>query len=154
MRLKDKVAIITGGAHGMGEAEARLFAREGAAVVIADFTSVNTVRPAQSGSLGRGSLGTELTSASCQLVSTASDSTRRSAKRTASRYGVRPPSGRGSRSSTEWSSITHSFCRVAISGRAIARGTGVTRFTQCDARPGVSTGSAAMARWRSPASRA
>src|SRR4051812_48129936 len=36
MRLKDKIAIITGGAHGMGEAEARLFAREGAAVVIAD----------------------------------------------------------------------------------------------------------------------
>ena len=37
MRLKDKVAIITGGAHGMGEAEARLFAKEGAAVVIADL---------------------------------------------------------------------------------------------------------------------
>ena len=36
MRLKDKVAIITGGAHGMGEAEVRLFAKEGAAVVIAD----------------------------------------------------------------------------------------------------------------------
>lgn len=36
MRLKDKVAIISGGAHGMGECEARLFAREGAAVVIAD----------------------------------------------------------------------------------------------------------------------
>ena len=36
MRLKDKVAIVTGGAHGMGEAEARLFAREGAAVVVAD----------------------------------------------------------------------------------------------------------------------
>jgi NAD(P)-dependent dehydrogenase (short-subunit alcohol dehydrogenase family) len=36
MRLKDKVAIVTGGAHGMGEAEARLFAAEGAAVVIAD----------------------------------------------------------------------------------------------------------------------
>jgi NAD(P)-dependent dehydrogenase (short-subunit alcohol dehydrogenase family) len=28
MRLKDKVAIITGGAHGMGEAEAGLFAAE------------------------------------------------------------------------------------------------------------------------------
>ena len=36
MRLKDKVAIVTGAAHGMGEAEARLFAKEGAAVVIAD----------------------------------------------------------------------------------------------------------------------
>ena len=28
MRLKGKVAIVTGGAHGMGEAEARLFATE------------------------------------------------------------------------------------------------------------------------------
>ena len=37
MRLSDKVAIVTGGAHGMGEAEARLFAREGAKVVVADI---------------------------------------------------------------------------------------------------------------------
>jgi NAD(P)-dependent dehydrogenase (short-subunit alcohol dehydrogenase family) len=37
MRLKDKVAIVTGGAHGMGEAEARLFAGEGARVVVADI---------------------------------------------------------------------------------------------------------------------
>ncbi len=37
MRLKDKVAIVTGGAHGMGEAEARLFAAEGAKLVVADI---------------------------------------------------------------------------------------------------------------------
>lgn len=37
MRLRDKVAIITGAGHGMGEAEARLFAREGAKVVLADI---------------------------------------------------------------------------------------------------------------------
>ncbi len=37
MRLKNKIAIVTGGAHGMGEAEARLFAREGAKVVVADI---------------------------------------------------------------------------------------------------------------------
>lgn len=35
-RLENTVAIITGGARGMGAAHARAFVREGARVVIAD----------------------------------------------------------------------------------------------------------------------
>ena len=38
MRLEGKVAILTGGARGMGAAESRLFAAEGAKVVIADVS--------------------------------------------------------------------------------------------------------------------
>tara|TARA_Y100001960_G_C14573451_1_gene777055 strand:- start:230 stop:982 length:753 start_codon:yes stop_codon:yes gene_type:complete len=37
MRLNGKIAIITGAASGMGAAEARLFAREGATVVVTDI---------------------------------------------------------------------------------------------------------------------
>ena len=38
MRLQGKVALITGAARGQGAAEARLFAQEGAKVVLADVT--------------------------------------------------------------------------------------------------------------------
>ena len=37
MRLKGKVAIVTGGASGMGRSESTIFAREGAQVVVADL---------------------------------------------------------------------------------------------------------------------
>lgn len=37
MRVEDKVALVTGAASGMGAATARLFAREGATVVVADL---------------------------------------------------------------------------------------------------------------------
>ena len=50
MRLKDKVAVITGGASGMGEASVYSFLREGAKVVIADFneeTGNQTLEKAQ-----------------------------------------------------------------------------------------------------------
>ncbi len=36
MRLENKVAFISGGARGMGEVAAKIFAQEGARVVIGD----------------------------------------------------------------------------------------------------------------------
>lgn len=39
MRLKDKVAVITGAGSGIGKASAKLFAKQGAKVVVADINS-------------------------------------------------------------------------------------------------------------------
>ena len=55
MRLKDKVALITGAGSGFGEGIARLFAAEGAAVVVADINdnAGRTVADAIAGDGGR-----------------------------------------------------------------------------------------------------
>jgi 3(or 17)beta-hydroxysteroid dehydrogenase len=46
-RLKGKVAIITGAAKGLGEADARLFAQEGAQVILTDVDTENGERVAR-----------------------------------------------------------------------------------------------------------
>lgn len=47
MRLKDKVAIITGSAGGMGKLAAELFAREGASIVVTDIAAQEGEQVAQ-----------------------------------------------------------------------------------------------------------
>jgi 3(or 17)beta-hydroxysteroid dehydrogenase len=44
MRLATKVALVTGGAGGMGESEATIFAREGAKVVVGDILEAEGAR--------------------------------------------------------------------------------------------------------------
>ena len=47
MRLKDKIAIITGASNGMGESEARLFSKEGATVVLSDIDEIRGEKVAE-----------------------------------------------------------------------------------------------------------
>ena len=46
MRLQDKVTIITGAGHGIGQSMARVFASEGARVVVADLIVENAISTA------------------------------------------------------------------------------------------------------------
>jgi len=48
MELKDKVAVVTGGATGIGRALCRRFARDGARVVVADIDEVGASQVAES----------------------------------------------------------------------------------------------------------
>lgn len=44
-RVEGKIAIVTGGAAGMGRTHARLLAQEGAAVVVTDIDTIGGSEP-------------------------------------------------------------------------------------------------------------
>lgn len=58
MRLKDRIALITGGARGIGRAIGEGYAREGAIVCLADLDGAEAERAARE--IGRGAIGLPL----------------------------------------------------------------------------------------------
>jgi meso-butanediol dehydrogenase/(S,S)-butanediol dehydrogenase/diacetyl reductase len=66
MRLKDRVCIITGGASGIGRAACRIFAREGAKVVVADKSADAAAEVASE--IGNGAFSIEVNVASSANV--------------------------------------------------------------------------------------
>lgn len=64
MRLKDKVTIVTGAASGFGEGIARLYAQEGAKVVVADINGGGARQVAAS-------IGASATAVTCDVTSRA-----------------------------------------------------------------------------------
>ena len=67
---------------------------------------------------------------------------------------MRPSGGSGTYSRMSCSRHTTSCTSESINGMAMARGTGVTRPTQCDDSRGVSTGTGKTRRGGSPATAA
>jgi 3-oxoacyl-[acyl-carrier protein] reductase len=63
MRLKDKVAVITGGASGFGKAMARRFVAEGAKVMVADMNAAGAKTVADSIGDAARSIGADVTKA-------------------------------------------------------------------------------------------
>jgi 3-oxoacyl-[acyl-carrier protein] reductase len=69
MRLKDKVALITGGARGIGQAIAMTFAREGADIVVADVNlQIAQKTASEIEGLGRKALALEMDVTNYDLV--------------------------------------------------------------------------------------